>query len=88
MPSVERLVANPDGRESLREGIRGGAEMFAAHLEVFHALRSMAQLDATAAGGTVQRLEEGRGNGMSNLAQRLAAHLAWPAGNQPVYEPS
>jgi AcrR family transcriptional regulator len=70
---VERAVANPDGRASLPEGIRGGAEMFAAHVEVIHALRSMAQLDATAAGGTVQRLEEGRSKGMTNLAQKLAS---------------
>jgi AcrR family transcriptional regulator len=70
---VERAVANPDGRESLRGGIRGGAEMYAAHVEVIHALRSMAQLDASAAAGTVQRLEEGRSRGMDDLAQKLAA---------------
>jgi AcrR family transcriptional regulator len=56
---VELAVANPDGRESVRGGIRGGAEMYAAHVEVIHALRSMAQREASAAGGTDQRLEEG-----------------------------
>ncbi len=69
---VERAVANPDGRESLRGGIRGGSEMYAAHLEVIHALRSQAQREASAAGGTVQRLEEGRAKGMTDLARKLA----------------
>jgi AcrR family transcriptional regulator len=73
---VERAVANPDGRESLRGGIRGGAEMYAAHVEVIHALRAMAQREASAAGGTVQRLEEGRAKGMTELAQKLAAQDA------------
>jgi AcrR family transcriptional regulator len=70
---VEAASANPDGRESLRDAILGGARMFAAHRDVFRVLYSMAQLDATAVGGAVQRLEEGRAAGMARLAGRLAA---------------
>jgi hypothetical protein len=32
----------------------------------------MAQLDAAAVGGAIQRMEEGRAGGMARLAQRLA----------------
>ena len=47
--------------------------MFAAHRDVFRVLYSMAQLDANAVGGAVQRLEAGRAEGMTRLAGRLAA---------------
>ena len=69
---VEAAAANPDGRESLRDGLLGGARMFAAHRDVFRVLYSMAQLDANAVGGAVQRLEAGRSDGMYRLAERLA----------------
>lgn len=71
---VEQAAANPNARESLRDGILGGARMFAAHRDVFRVLYSTAQLDASAVGGAVQRLEERRANGMTRLAQRLAEH--------------
>jgi AcrR family transcriptional regulator len=88
---VERAAANPDARESLRDGLAGGAEMFAAHRDVFRVLHSMAHLDANAVGGAVQRLEAARAAGMARLSQRLAdrqllragttvqeaAHLLW-----------
>jgi AcrR family transcriptional regulator len=70
---VEAASANPDGRQSLRDGLLGGARMFAAHRDVFRVLYSMAQLDANAVGGAVQRLEAGRAEGMTRLARRLAA---------------
>lgn len=70
---VEAASANPDGRESLRDAVLGGARMFAAHRDVFRVLYSMAQLDANAVGGAVQRLEAGRSAGMARLAERLAA---------------
>jgi hypothetical protein len=40
----------------------------------------MALLDATAAGGAVQRMERGRAGGMARLAQRLADQEALRAG--------
>ena len=70
---VEAASANPDGRESLRDGILGGSRMFAAHRDVFRVLYSTAQLDANAVGGAVQRLDAGRSDGMARLAGRLAA---------------
>jgi AcrR family transcriptional regulator len=70
---VEAAAANPDARQSLRDSILGGARMFAAHRDVFRVLYSMAQLDANAVGGAVQRLESARSAGMARLAKRLAA---------------
>jgi hypothetical protein len=67
-----RAVLHPDAREGLRAGIRGNVLMYAAHRDVLRALFSMAQLDAEAVGGAVQRLERGRAEGMSGLAGRLA----------------
>jgi AcrR family transcriptional regulator len=64
-------VADPDARESLRRGIRAGAEMFAADRDVTRALFSMAQLDAEAVGGSVERIERERARGMRRLARRL-----------------
>jgi AcrR family transcriptional regulator len=70
---VEAASAKSDGRESLRDAVLGSARMFAAHRDVFRVLYSMAQLDAKAVGGAVQRLEAGRSAGMARLAERLAA---------------
>jgi AcrR family transcriptional regulator len=69
---VEAAVANPNARASLRDGLLGGARMFAAHRDVFRVLYSMAELDANAVGGAVQRLEAARAAGMARLAERLA----------------
>jgi AcrR family transcriptional regulator len=65
-------VADPDAREGMRGGIRGGVEMYSAHRDVLRVLFSMAMLDADAVGGAVQRMEEGRAGGMAYLARRLA----------------
>ena len=65
-------AAHPDAREAMRGGICGVVEMYAAHRDVLRALSSMALLDATAVGGSVQRMEQGRAAGMGRLAQRLA----------------
>jgi hypothetical protein len=43
---------------------------------VLRVLSSMALLDAAAVGGAVQRLEQGRADGMARLAQRLADQQA------------
>jgi AcrR family transcriptional regulator len=69
---VEAAATHPDARESLRNAVLGGARMFAAHRDVFRVLYSIAQLDANAVGGAVQRLESGRAAGMARLAKRLA----------------
>jgi AcrR family transcriptional regulator len=65
-------VADPDARDGLRGGIRGGVVMYAAHRDALRVLFSMAQLDADAVGGAVQRMEEGRAGGMAYLSKRLA----------------
>jgi len=67
-----QAAAHPDAREALRGGIRGVVEMYAAHRDVLRVLCSMALLDATAVGGAIQRMEQGRAGGMAHLAQRLA----------------
>jgi AcrR family transcriptional regulator len=67
-----RASAHPDTREALRGGIRGVVAMYVANRDVLRALQSMAQLDADAVGGAVQRMEEGRTSGMAAQARRLA----------------
>jgi AcrR family transcriptional regulator len=80
---VEAAAANPNARESMRGGLLGGARMFAAHRDVFRVLTSMAQLDANAVGGAVQRLDAARAAGMARLAERVAeAGLLRPDINQ------
>jgi len=69
---VVQAVANPDPRETVREGIRGSTHMFASHRDVFRAIISMAALDPEAVGGAVQRAERNRTAGMLSLAERLA----------------
>ena len=64
-------VALPDARESLRKGMRAGVDMFAQNRDLARALYSMAQLDADAVGGAVQRIEVNRTAGMKRLARRL-----------------
>jgi AcrR family transcriptional regulator len=70
--SMLRQATHPDARKGLRDGIRGVIEMYAAHRDVLRALHSMAQLDADAVGGAIQRMEKGRASGMAYHAQRLA----------------
>lgn len=69
-------VAHVDAREGMRGGIRAGVAMYAADRDVLRVLFSMAQLDADAVGGAVQRMEEGRAGGMAYLASRLAEQAA------------
>ena len=75
-----RAVLHPDAREGLRGAIRGNVLMYAAHRDVLRALFSMAQLDAEAVGDAVRRLERGRAEGMSGLAERLAEQGALQEG--------
>jgi AcrR family transcriptional regulator len=65
-------VADPDPRVHLRDGIAGGVHTFAAHRDVIRVLVSMAELDAEAVGGAMQRMEERRAKGMMRLARRLS----------------
>src|SRR4051794_13585797 len=67
-------VADPDPCVHLRGGITGGVHTFAAHRDVFRALTSMAEVDADAFGGAMQRSDERRAKGMMRLARRLARH--------------
>jgi hypothetical protein len=68
-----RASADPDALKALRGGIHGLVSMYAAYGDVLRALHSMAQLDAEAVAGAVERMEQGRAQGMADLAQRLAA---------------
>jgi AcrR family transcriptional regulator len=68
---VVDAVADPDPRVHLRDGITGGVHTFAAHRDVFRVLVSMAELDADAVGGAMQRMDERRAKGMTRLARRL-----------------
>jgi AcrR family transcriptional regulator len=69
---IVQAVAHPDPRETVREGFRASAHMFAAHRDVFRAVVSMAHLDPDAVGGTMQRSDRNRAAGMESLAERLA----------------
>ena len=64
-------VLQSDARRGLRDGITGHVHMYAPHRDVLRALFSMAQLDADAVGDTIRRLENGRAQGMNELARRL-----------------
>ena len=70
----ERLVEashRPDAREAFRGGLRAASEMLAAERDTWRALRSMAQLDQEAVGGSVQRWEDERAAAMARIAGRL-----------------
>jgi AcrR family transcriptional regulator len=75
----ERLVEashHPDARTALRGGIEAASRMLAADRDVFRSLRSMAQLDQEAVGGSVQRWEEERAAAMARIARQLQAQGA------------
>ena len=63
---------HPDARGAIRAGLRAASEMFASNRDAWRALRSMAQLDAEAVGGSVQRIERERAAAMRRTARRLA----------------
>jgi AcrR family transcriptional regulator len=70
----ERLVEashRPDAREAFRGGLRAASEMLAAERDTWRVLRSMAQLDQEAVGGSVQRWEDERAAAMARIARRL-----------------
>lgn len=70
----DRLVAashQDDARTALRDGLRAASAMLAADRDLQRALRSMAQLDQDAVGGSVQRWEDERAAAMARIAHRL-----------------
>jgi AcrR family transcriptional regulator len=70
----ERLVEashHPDARDAFRGGLRAASEMLAAERDTWRVLRSMAQLDQEAVGGSVQRWEDERAAAMARIAARL-----------------
>ena len=70
----ERLVEashRPDARDAFRGGLRAASEMLAAERDTWRVLRSMAQLDQEAVGGSVQRWEDERAAAMARIARRL-----------------
>ena len=69
---VVQAIADPDVRTHLRGGISAATKTLAAHRDVLRVLYSMAELDPEAVGGTVQRMEANRAEGMAHLARRLA----------------
>ncbi len=93
-------VRQEDPRESLRDGITAGVEIFASDPDVFRALHSMERLDADAVGGAIARIEEQRTAGMAGLALRLkragelregvstkrAAHVIWIAASFEAFD--
>jgi AcrR family transcriptional regulator len=72
LPELTAAVSHPDAREHLRGGIAAASRMFAAERDVYRVLFSMAQLDPTSVGNTVERMVQDRAGGMTRLAQRLA----------------
>ena len=66
------VVARPYSRANVHESMRAGAEMWAAHRDVFNALYGMSQLDPDAVGGAIQRWEDRRARGMTAQAGRHA----------------
>jgi AcrR family transcriptional regulator len=73
---VREAIANPDPRATVRDGIRAGARVYAANRDVLRALFSMAQLDADAFAGAVERMVDDRRRHMRRLARRLDEHGA------------
>ena len=70
----ERLVEashRPDARDAFRGGLRAASEMLAAERDTWRVLRSMAQLDQEAVGGSVQRWEDERAAAMARIARQL-----------------
>jgi AcrR family transcriptional regulator len=72
LAALTEAVAHPDARGHLRGGIAAATRMFAAERDVYRVLFSLAQLDPSSVGATVDRMEEERAAGMAHLATRLA----------------
>lgn len=71
-PQVMRAVDEPEARTALERFFHATTQLYARNQDVLRSLFAMAQLDPTALGGAIARIEEGRSRGMQLLAQRLA----------------
>ena len=69
---VMRAVDDPDPRAAVHRFLHATTQMYARDQEVLRSLSAMSQIDPTALGGSVVRMEDGRRHGMQALAQRLA----------------
>jgi AcrR family transcriptional regulator len=70
--NLQEAVNVPDAREGVLGGIRAGVDIYAADRDVFNALFAMTRLDPDAVGGAVERVEQGRAEGMAWASRRLA----------------
>jgi AcrR family transcriptional regulator len=70
--AIVAAEGDPDARETVRRGIRGGVQMYAADPEVFRALHALSRLDAAAFGAADPLLDRHRTVGMATVAGRLA----------------
>ena len=69
---IQEAVRHPDARETLRGGLAGGVDMYAAHHDVFRVLNSMSKLDPDGVGQALARSEAKRAKSMGWLAGRLS----------------
>jgi len=69
---IEEAVRHEDAAETLRGGLTGGVQMYAAHHDVFRVLSSTAKLDPEGAGRALAASERRRRASMDWLAGRLA----------------
>jgi AcrR family transcriptional regulator len=97
---IEAAVRLPDARETLRGGLTGGVQMYAAHHDVFRVLNAMAKLDPEGVGQALARSERRRSDSMAWLAGRLAeqgvllpdvtveqaAHVIWILASFEAYD--
>jgi AcrR family transcriptional regulator len=97
---IIEAVGHPDARETLRGGLEGGVQMYAAHHDVLRVLHSIAKLDPGGAGRAIADAERRRAEGMADLARRLheqkllragltperAAHVIWLLSSFDAYD--
>lgn len=69
---VMRAVDNPDPRAAVSRFLHATMQMYARNRDVLRSLFAMAQIDPSALGGSISRMEHGRNRGMQLLACRLA----------------
>ena len=82
---ILQAFRHPDARETLRRGLAGGVQMYAAHHEVLRILNSMAKLDPDGVGRALARSERHRAADMARLAGRLAQQGQLRSGVTPDY---
>ena len=97
---IAEAVRHPDPRETLRGGLEGGVQMYAAHHDVLRVLYATGKLDPDGAGRAIARSEGKRFESMGWLADRLheqnhlradvtpdrAAHVIWLLASFDAYD--